>query len=73
MKSKFSIFEKTKSKTWKFRIYTNLDVTKCFTYIPGLKFNFKLESGVKIELDPVERGQNVDFRVKLAWNTPKKQ
>ena len=40
-------------------------------YFLWLKFDFKLESGVKIELNPIKTGQNVDFRVKMALNTSK--
>ena len=51
------------------RISPNLGKNKCFTHFLGLEFYFKLESGVKIELNLVKMGQNVDFRVKMASNT----
>ena len=51
-------------KFWFYYIWAKY---KCFIYFLGLKFDFKLESGVKIELDPVETPQNVDFRVGLKY------
>ena len=42
-----------------------------FAHFLGLELYFKLESGVKIELNNVKMGQNVDFRVKKATNTAK--
>ena len=54
-----------------FRFSVNIHRVECCTYILGLKLYFKLESGVKIELNNVKMGQNVDFRVKKALNTAK--
>ena len=51
------------------RTSPNLRKNKCFTYFLGPEFDFKLESGIKIELNLVKMGQNVDFRVKMASNT----
>ena len=48
------------------RTSPNLGKNKCFTYFLGQEFDFKLESGVKIELNPVRRGPNVDFSLKMA-------
>ena len=53
------------------RTSPNLGKNKCFTYFLGPEFDFKLESGVKIELNPGKMGQNVDFRVKMAPKTVK--
>ena len=46
----------------KFRFFLNNGGIKCFIYFLGPKFDFKLESGVKIELNLIKKGQNVDFR-----------
>ena len=53
------------------RTSPNLGKNKCFTYFLGPEFDFKLESGVKIELNPAETGQNLDFWLKMASNTIK--
>ena len=55
----------------KTRISPNLGKIKCFTHFIWLEFYFKLESGVNIEINPVERDQNVDFSLKMALNTVK--
>ena len=65
-KSEIFRFSVLFSEKRKFRFYFIRAKHKCFLYFLGLKFDFKLESDVKIELDPVERGQNVDFGMKLA-------
>ena len=54
-----------------FRFPVNNRRVECCTYILGLKLYFKLESGVKIELNTVKMSQSVDFRVKMALNTVK--
>ena len=41
-------------------------------YFLWLKFGFKLESGVKIELDPVERHQNRNLQDEIGLEYAKK-
>ena len=55
----------------KIRNFQNLGKNKSFRYFLGLEFYFELESGVKIELNPVEKDRNVDFRLKMVPNTLK--
>ena len=56
------LFQQNTKSNKKIQNFQNLGKNKSSRYFLGLEFYFELESGVKLELNPVKKDQNVDFR-----------
>jgi len=69
-KIEISWYAKKTRKPEKSGFFKNPGKNESFIYFLGLKYYFKLDSGVKNELNKVKTCQNVDFSVQIDLFDP---